>query len=64
MLSPADGIVIGGTNLPLVHEGDALYHIGRFEGTQVAARAMDAFENDPVYEEEIAPALNDEPPIV
>ena len=64
MLCPADGIVIGGTNLPLVHEGDALYHIGRFEGTQVAARAMDAFENDPVYEEEFAPALDDEPPIV
>ncbi len=62
--SPAEGIVIGGTNLPLVHEGDALYHIGRFEGTQVAAKAMDAFENDPVYEEEIAPALDDEPPIV
>ena len=64
VMSPAEGIVIGGTNLPLVHEGDALYHIGRFEGTQVAAKAMDAFENDPVYEEEIAPALDDEPPIV
>ena len=64
VLCPADGIVIGGTNLPLVHEGDALYHIGRFEGTQVAARAMDAFENDPVYEEELAPTLDDEPPIV
>lgn len=64
VLCPADGIVIGGTNLPLVHEGDALYHIGRFEGTQVAAKAMDAFENDPVYEEELAPTLDDEPPIV
>jgi len=64
VLSPAQGIVIGGTNLPLVHEGDALFHIGRFEGTQVAAKTMDAFENDPVYEEEIAPALDDEPPIV
>ncbi len=64
VLSPAQGIVIGSTNLPLVHEGDALFHIGRFEGTQVAAKAMDAFENDPVYEEEIAPSLDDEPPIV
>lgn len=64
VLSPAQGIVIGGTNLPLVHEGDALFHIGRFEGTQVAAKAMDAFENDPVYEEELAPSLDDEPPIV
>ena len=64
VLSPAEGIVIGGTNLPLVHEGDALFHIGRFEGTQVAAKAMDAFVNDPVYEEELAPSLDDEPPIV
>ena len=64
VLSPAVGIVIGGTNLPLVHEGDALFHIGRFEGTQVAAKAMDAFENDPIYEEELAPSLNHEPPIV
>jgi predicted deacylase len=64
VLSPAEGIVIGGTNLPLVHEGDALFHIGRFEGTQVAAKAMDAFVNDSVYEEELAPSLDDEPPIV
>ena len=64
ILAPAEGIVIGGTNLPLVHEGDALFHIGRFEGTQVAAKALDAFEHDPVYEEELAPALDDEPPIV
>lgn len=64
VLSPVEGIVIGGTNLPLVHEGDALVHIGRFEGTQVAAKAMDAFENDPLYEEEFAPGLDDELPIV
>ena len=38
VLSPAQGIVIGGTNLPLVHEGDALFHIVHVEGTQVAAR--------------------------
>jgi hypothetical protein len=30
----------------------------------VAAKAMDAFVNDPVYEEELAPGLDDEPPIV
>ena len=26
--SPADGVIVGRTNLPLAHEGDALFHIG------------------------------------
>ena len=29
----ATGIVVGRTNLPLVHEGEALYHIARFAGS-------------------------------
>ena len=29
VITPFDGIVIGRTSLPLVHEGEALYHIGR-----------------------------------
>ena len=28
-----DGIVIGSSSLPLVHEGEALFHIARFEDT-------------------------------
>jgi len=40
----ADGIVIGHTTLPVVNEGDALFHIGRTEGTEAAADALDAFE--------------------
>ncbi len=62
--APVEGIVIGGTNLPLVYEGDALFHIGRFEGTQVVARTLDAFDLDAVYEDEVAASLADEPPIV
>lgn len=31
IISTFSGIVIGRTNLPLVNEGDALYHIARFE---------------------------------
>lgn len=31
VLAPFDGIVIGNTNLPLVNEGDALYHIASVE---------------------------------
>lgn len=46
VLARADGIVIGHTTLPVVNEGDALFHIGRTEGTEAAADALDAFETE------------------
>lgn len=42
----ADGIVIGHTTLPVVNEGDALFHIARTEGTEGAVDALDAFETE------------------
>lgn len=48
--APSDGIVIGRTNLPLIHEGDALIHIVRIEGTQVVAETLDAFLPGETYE--------------
>jgi uncharacterized protein len=39
--SPADGVVIGRLNLPLVHEGDALFHIARVENPAAVASAME-----------------------
>jgi predicted deacylase len=62
--SPSEGIVIGRTNLPLVHEGDALFHIARHDKQQVAARSLDAFEPDSAYEVGLTAELTDEPPIV
>ena len=44
--APVDGVVIGRNHLPLVHEGNALYHIAQSEGTQVPAELLDAFEDD------------------
>ena len=35
-----DGVVVGRLNLPLVHEGDALFHIARFEKPEAAAAAV------------------------
>ncbi len=61
--SPADGIVIGRTNLPVVHEGDALFHIVRVEGTQVAAETLDAFLPEEEYAEGLTAELADEPPL-
>jgi predicted deacylase len=61
--SPADGIVIGRTNLPVVHEGDALFHVVRVEGTQVAAETLDAFLPEEEYAEGLTAELADEPPL-
>ncbi len=41
--SPATGIVIGRANLPVVNEGDALYHIARFEESEGVADAIENF---------------------
>ncbi len=47
--APAAGLVIGKLNLPLVNEGEALYHIARFAETGTAAEVVEQFqaEHDP-----------------
>lgn len=42
--SPADGIVIGRTLLPLINEGDALFHVARFDEGAPFAEAIEAFQ--------------------
>ncbi|MCP4010496.1 MAG: succinylglutamate desuccinylase/aspartoacylase family protein [Proteobacteria bacterium] len=44
------GIVIGKTNLPLVHEGEAVFHIARFKQPKSATESVEAFqeEHDPL----------------
>ncbi len=39
------GIIIGTSNIPLVNEGDALFHIARFEDIKEAAASVDAFQS-------------------
>jgi hypothetical protein len=48
----AAGIIIGRLNLPLVHRGDALFHIAVVEGELDTARTAEAIENslDPELE--------------
>ena len=58
------GIVVGRTTLPVVQEGDALFHIGRTSGTKATADALDAFEPDVDYDKGITSELAGEPPIV
>ena len=55
------GIIIGRTNLPLVNEGEALFHIARFESVRTAESTVEAFQADELL---VDPAVDPEPPIV
>jgi len=39
--SPCDGIVVGAIQLPLVNEGDALYHVARFQQLDAVSDRID-----------------------
>ena len=62
VMAPFAGIVIGRTNLPLVNEGDALFHIARFERVAEAAESVDMFHE--TLSPEISPLPTPESPIL
>ncbi len=61
VVSPCDGVAIGRTNLPLVHEGDGLFHIARTDGTKGVAKILDAFTPEEEYERGLTAELADDP---
>ena len=50
LLSPLTGIIIGKSNLPMVHEGAALYHVACFEKPQAVVKRVEYLQN--LYSEE------------
>jgi len=62
LLSPIAGIVIGKTNLPLVFEGEAIFHIAKYEEADEVSDHIEA------YQEELDPLsdvmVSDEPPLM
>lgn len=52
ILSPNSGIVIGRTNLPLVNEGDALFHVARFREISQAVATVEEFHEHYALEPE------------
>jgi len=46
VVANADGIVIGMSNLPLANEGEALFHVARFEAIEEAENAVESFQSD------------------
>lgn len=57
ILAPCGGIVICRTNLPLVNEGDALFHVARFREISEATQKIEEFHEAhmPFAEEEPGP---------
>lgn len=45
VLSPVSGIIIGRNNNPVVNEGDALFHIAKFENPKSAEKAIGSFQD-------------------
>jgi predicted deacylase len=62
LLATFSGIIIGRTNLPLVNEGDALYHIARFEDIHDIESQVDEFQE--THLPESIPSPTPESPII
>lgn len=61
LLAPFDGVVIGRTHLPLVYEGEAVFHIGRTKVTTLLEQHMDALQDS---DQLMQPEIVEEPEIV
>ena len=61
MIAPFDGVVIGRSNLPLVYEGEAIFHIGRTRQASLLEEHMDAMQDGDQFS---LPELVEEPEIV
>jgi len=59
--APFDGVVIGRTNLPLVYEGEAVFHVGRTRQTSLLESHLDALNDASSI---APPELIEEPAIV
>jgi predicted deacylase len=46
VIAPTGGIVIGRSNLPLAHEGDALFNLGTFKNMPKASTAVESLASD------------------
>ena len=64
VVSTASGIIIGCAEIPLVHEGEALFHVARFEDVKEVAGQVESFQSLHTPEDDTATIVDDEPPIV
>jgi len=61
IVSPFDGVIIGRANLPLVYEGEAVFHVGRTRQASLMEQHMDAMQDSDQFS---LPEIVEEPEIV
>jgi len=64
VIATASGIIIGCSVIPLVHEGEALFHIARFEDIKEVAGQVESFQSGLAPDEMPVNIEQEEPPIV
>ena len=62
VISPVAGIVIGRTRVPLVHEGEAIFHIAKFARPSEAAESIESFQD--AFDPETGTSETTEPPLI
>lgn len=62
--APAAGVLVGRNNIPLVNEGEALFHIARFDALGEVTRGLEDFRSDVLEGHGTAREPSLEPPVV
>lgn len=60
LLSPFDGVIIGKSEIPLVQEGDAVFHIAKFRNLNAAEDKIEYFSEDAIEQSEFYELNNEE----
>lgn len=60
IIAPFDGVIIGKSEIPLVQEGDAIFHIAKFRNLEVAETKIEYFSEDAIKQSEFYELNNEE----
>ncbi|WP_373000993.1 succinylglutamate desuccinylase/aspartoacylase family protein [Sulfurimonas sp.] len=60
ILSPFDGVIIGKSEIPLVQEGDAVFHIAKFGNLEMADDKIEYFNEDAIESSEFYELNNED----
>lgn len=60
ILSPFSGIIIGKSEIPLIQEGDAIFHIAKFRNLEMAENKIEYFSEDAIEQSEFHELNNEE----
>lgn len=60
VIAPFDGIIIGKSEIPLVQEGDAVFHIANFKNLEIAEDKIEYFNEERIEQSEFHELNNEE----